>query len=100
MSISIKRDDRGEAVCADCETHYFGDGDKAMVVDGELVCWNCLKKWAEDDFSGFMEYMTKEKRKILYDFDIEKLIEEDEVEEQEAIDAWFIETMRTRRYAD
>lgn len=47
MTLTIKRNHDGDPVCADCG-HYFGIGAKAMEVDGELVCWDCLKKWAED----------------------------------------------------
>ena len=41
--LTIKRNHDGDPVCADCG-HYFGIGAKAMEVDGELVCWDCLKK--------------------------------------------------------
>ena len=44
----------GEPICADCG-HILDHTDRAMDVDGELVCWDCLKKWAEDDFSLFMD---------------------------------------------
>ena len=97
MDVNIKRDCYGEAVCSDCE-HYFGDASRAMIIDGKLVCWDCIKQWAEDDFSGFMDYMTQEKRKVLYDFEIEQLIEEDAEEERESEEEWMRETMSAREY--
>ena len=62
--MTIKRNHDGEPVCSDCG-HYFGIGAKAMEVDGELVCWDCLKKWAEDDFSSFMDYFAADEHEIL-----------------------------------
>lgn len=97
MYVNIKRDRDGEAVCSDCE-HYFGDDSKVMIIGGELVCWDCIKKWAEDDFSGFMNYMTQEKRRVLYDFEIEQLIEDDAEEERESEEEWMRETMSAREY--
>ena len=93
--MTIKRNHDGDPVCADCG-HYFGIGAKAMEVDGKLVCWDCLKKWAEDDFSSFMEYFVEGDHEILYEQDIEKLAEEDEQEKREAMEYWIQELMRTR----
>lgn len=79
----------GEPICADCG-HILGHTDMAMDVDGELVCWDCLKKWADDDFILFMDYMTEERRTILYSADIEAIIAEhaaDDVYEDMAVDA-------------
>lgn len=97
MTLTIKRNHDGDTICADCG-HYFWIGAKAMEVDGELVCWDCLKKWAEDDFSSFMDYMTQEKRRVLYDFEIEQLIDEDAEEERESEEEWMRETMSAREY--
>lgn len=93
--LTIKRNHDGDPVCADCG-HYFGIGAKAMEVDGELVCWDCLKKWAEDDFSLFMDYVAADEHEILYEHDIEKLAEEDEQEKREAVESWMREVMRMR----
>ena len=93
--LTIKRNHDGDPVCADCG-HYFGIGAKAMEVDGELVCWDCLKKWAEDDFSSFMDYIAADEHEILYEHDIEKLAEEDEHEKREAVEFWMREVMRMR----
>ncbi len=95
MTLTIKRNHDGDPVCADCG-HYFGIGVKAMEVDGELVCWDCLKKWAEDDFSSFMDYVAADEHEILYEHDIEKLAEEDEQEKREAVESWMREVMRMR----
>lgn len=95
MTLTIKRNQDGDPVCADCG-HYFGVDAKAMEVDGELVCWDCLKKWAEDDFSSFMDYIAADEHEILYEHDIEKLAEEDEHEKREAVESWMREVMRMR----
>lgn len=95
MTLTIKRNHDGDPVCADCG-HYFGIGAKAMEVDGELVCWDCLKKWAADDFSSFMDYIAADEHEILYEHDIEKLAEEDEQEKREAVEFWMREVMRMR----
>lgn len=95
MTLTIKRNHDGDPVCADCG-HYFGIGVKAMEVDGELVCWDCLKKWAEDDFSSFMDYFASDEHEIVHEHDIEKLAEEDEQEKREAVEAWMQEVMRMR----
>lgn len=88
----------GEPICADCG-RILDHTDRAMDVDGELVCWDCLKKWAEDDFSLFMEYMTEERRTILYGADIELIkalaehAAEDEYEdmaEEAAVEAYYL----------
>lgn len=93
MTLTIKRNHDGDPVCADCG-HYFGIDAKAMEVDGELVCWDCLKKWAKDDFSSFMDYFASDEHEILYEHGIEKLAEEDEQEKREAVEAWMQEVMR------
>lgn len=93
--MTIKRNHDGDPVCADCG-HYFGIGAKAMEVDGELVCWDCLKKWAEDDFSSFMDYVAEDEHEILYEQDIEQLAEEDEREKREAFEDWMQEVMSMR----
>lgn len=95
MTLTIKRNHDGDPVCADCG-HYFGIGAKAMEVDGELVCWDCLKKWAADDFSSFMDYVAADEHEILYEHGIEKLAEEDEQEKREAVESWMREVMRMR----
>ena len=95
MTLTIKQNHDGDPVCADCG-HYFGIGAKAMEVDGELVCWDCLKKWAADDFSSFMDYIAADEHEILYEHDIEKLAEEDEQEKREAVESWMREVMRMR----
>lgn len=86
----------GEPICADCG-RILDHTDKAMDVDGELVCWDCLKKWAEDDFSGFMGYMTDERRDILYGADIEALTDEhaaedvyEDMAEDAAVEAYYL----------
>lgn len=88
----------GEPICADCG-RILDHTDKVMDVDGELVCWDCLKKWAEDDFGGFMDYMTSAKRTILYGADIEAIIAEDAAEdeyagmaEDAAVEAYYLGT--------
>lgn len=43
-----------------------------------------------------MDYMTQEKRKVLYDFEIEQLVEEDAEAERESIEDWMREVMRMR----
>ena len=95
MKPYIKHDRWGDPVCSDCG-HYFGIDAKAMEVDGELVCWDCLKKWAEDDFSSFMDYFAEDEHEILYEQDIEQLAEEDEQEKREAIEDWIQEVMSMR----
>ena len=95
MKPYIKHDRWGDPVCCDCE-HYFGIGAKAMEVDGELVCWDCLKKWAEDDFTSFMDYVAEDEHEILYEQDIEQLAEEDEREKREAMEDWMKEVMSMR----
>ncbi len=88
--MTIKRNYDGEPVCADCG-HYIDSHTEAMEVDGELVCWDCLKKWAADDFSGFMDFMTAQKRTILYGADIEQLAVEDEgMAEDAAVEAYYL----------
>lgn len=87
--MTIKRNYDGDPVCADCG-HCIDSHTEAMDVDGELVCWDCLRKWATDDFGGFMDYMTSAKRTILYGADIEGLAAEyaaEDVYEDMAVDA-------------
>ena len=48
--MTIKRNHDGDPVCADCG-HYFGIDAKAMEEVGELVRWECLKKWTEYNFT-------------------------------------------------
>lgn len=81
--MTIKRNYDGDPVCSDCG-HYIDSHTEAMEVDSELVCWDCLRKWAADDFSGFMDFMTAEKRTILYGADIEAIIAEDAAEDEYA----------------
>ena len=81
--MTIKRNYDGEPVCADCG-HCLDSHTEAMDVDGELVCWDCVRKWANDDFGGFMDYMTSAKRTILYSADIEEIIAEDAAEDEYA----------------
>ena len=88
----------GEPICADCG-HILDHTDRVMDVDGELVCWDCLKKWAEDDFSLFMDYMTEELRTILYGADIEALAAEhaaedvyEDMAEDAAVEAYYLGT--------
>lgn len=88
----------GEPICADCG-HILDHTDRAMDVDGELVCWDCLKKWADDDFSLFMDYMTEERRTILYGADIEALAAEhaaedvyEDMAEDAAVEAYYLGT--------
>lgn len=91
--IAIWRNSDGDAVCHDCGKPFdsFRD-ERAMVIDGDLVCWDCIKKWAEDDFTLFMGYMTDKRRDILYQRDIEELIEEDDRERELSVVAWLRET--------
>ena len=44
MKPYIKHDRWGDPVCCDCE-HAFRDGERAMIVDNEVICWDCVGKW-------------------------------------------------------
>lgn len=94
-NIMVARDSYGEPVCADCGA-YFATGSRAMVVDGEIVCFDCLKKWAEDDFSDFMLFMADKKREILFERDIEELVEEENEQERITEEEMMREIMTAR----
>ena len=57
MKPYIKHDRWGDPVCCDCE-HAFRDGERAMIVDNEVICWDCVEKWAEDDLADLLDHIA------------------------------------------
>lgn len=92
--MNLKRNRRGEPICSECGK-IFGSKSHAVVVDDELVCFACMRKWAEEDIDELVSYLAPHERIILDADDIEKLCEDDDEAEIARINEFFREVMRS-----
>lgn len=79
MKPYIKYDRWGDPVCCDCE-HAFLDGERAMIADNEVICWDCVEKWAEDCLEDLLDHIDSGDAKMISEFDLDELIESDRQE--------------------
>lgn len=83
MKPSIYHDQWGEPVCCDCG-RPFGEGERAMVSDDEVMCWECAQKWAEDDLAGMIDQITSGDARMIYSCELDRLVSEEREDEEEA----------------
>lgn len=89
MKPYIKHDRWGDPVCCDCE-HAFRDGERAMIVDNEVICWDCVEKWAEDDLADLLDHTASGDARTIFDWQVDEIsrdaTEEEETERQEEME--------------
>lgn len=89
MKPYIKHDRWGDPVCCDCE-HAFHDGERAMIVDNEVICWDCVEKWAEDDLADLLDHVSSGDARTIFDWQVDEIsrdaTEEEETERQEEME--------------
>ena len=72
MKPYIKHDRWGDPVCCDCE-HAFRDGERAMIVDNEVICWDCVEKWAEDDLADLLDHIASGDARTIFDWQVDEI---------------------------
>ena len=89
MKPYIKHDRWGDPVCCDCE-HAFREGERAMIVDNEVICWDCVEKWAEDDLADLLDHIASGDARTIFDWQVDEIsqdaTEEAETERQEEME--------------
>ena len=89
MKPYITHDSWGDRVCGDCE-HAFRGGERAMIVDNEVICWDCVEKWAEDDLADLLDLIASGDARTIFDWQVDEIsqdaTEEEETERQEEME--------------
>lgn len=94
MKPLIYHDQWGEPVCCDCG-RLFGEGERAMVSDDEVMCWECAQKWAEDDLAGMIDQITSGDARMIYSYELDRLVSEEREDEEEAAREEYERIMRS-----
>ena len=66
-----------------------------MVSDDEVMCWECVQKWAEDDLAGMIDQITSGDARMIYSCELDRLESEEREDEEEAAREEYERIMRS-----
>ena len=65
MRFPIQREEDGSRVLAECSLcgGELYEGEKCYVINGEVICGDCLEEYARQVFAGFARYAGEEEQR-------------------------------------